>query len=88
MPIITMNTFQRIAFLKFIGVWDHFVLPLPVAKLATLDRLYEIYYFINERRLSKKIPSIISSDDFIKQFGNQYDINYIYWLIRVMESHP
>ena len=83
-----MNTYQRIAFLKFIGVWDLFVLPLPVAKLATLDRLYNIYVFIKERRASKKTPSIITSDEFTKLFGNQYDINYIYWLIRVMESHP
>ena len=83
-----MNTYQRIAFLKFIGVWDLFVLPLPVAKLATLDRLFTIYDFIKKRRSSKNIPSIIASGEFTEQFGNQYDINYIYWLIRVMESHP
>lgn len=83
-----MNTYQRIAFLKYIGVWDWFVLPLPVAKLATLDRLFKIYDFIKNRRANQKIPSIIASQEFIKQFGNQYDINYIYWLIRVMESHP
>ena len=83
-----MNTYQRIAFLKFIGVWDLFVLPLPVAKLATLDRLFKIYIYIKERRSSQKIPSIIVSKEFTELFGNQYDINYIYWLIRVMESHP
>lgn len=83
-----MNTYQRIAFLKFIGVWDHFVLPLPVAKLATLDRLYKIYVFIKDRRCSQKIPAIIASKEFVQLFGNQYDINYVYWLIRVMESHP
>ncbi len=83
-----MNTYQRIAFLKFIGVWECFVLPLPIAKLATLDRLYSIYTFIKKHRATKKIPSIIASDEFIELFGNQYDINYVYWLIRVMESHP
>ena len=83
-----MNTYQRIAFLKFIGVWDSFVLPLPVAKLATLDRLFKIYVFIKERRSTQKIPSIIASREFIQQFGNQYDINYIYQIIHVMEQNP
>ena len=42
-----MTNYERISYLKKIGVWDDIVVPLT-AKLSTLDRFFKIYSYIKE----------------------------------------
>ena len=48
-----MTNYERISYLKKIGVWDDIVVPLT-AKLSTLDRFFKIYSYINEHNSPKK----------------------------------
>ena len=85
-----MTNYERISYLKKVGVWDDIVVPLT-AKLSTLYRFFKIYSYIKEHNSPKKrgnLPRIIYSEEFMKLFGNQYDINYIYQIIHVMEQNP
>ena len=85
-----MTNFERISYLKKMGVWDDYVLPLT-AKLSTLDRFFKVYSYIQEHNSPKKrgnVPKIIASSEFTELFGNQYDINYIYQIIHIMEHNP
>lgn len=88
--LITMTNYERISYLKKIGVWDDIVVPLT-AKLSTLDRFFKIYSYIKEHNVPKKrgnLPLILYSEEFVELFGNQYDINYIYQIIHIMEQNP
>ena len=42
-----MTNYERISYLKKVGVWDDIVVPLT-AKLSTLDRFFKIYSYIKE----------------------------------------
>ena len=48
-----MTNYERISYLKKVGVWDDIVVPLT-AKLSTLDRFFKIYSYIKEHNSPKK----------------------------------
>ena len=79
--------FTIIRNLKHLDVWAD-VLFLA-ARLATLDRYYEVYSFILENEPERKygyIARVLSNPLFKAQFGTQYDEPAIWKIVHVMEK--